>query len=231
MSQVEFDPFAGTYRQIHQKNIAITGEVPEYFAAYKMRDFARITETLGTPDDGIYLDFGSGIGASVRPFYEVFPQARLICADVSADSLAESKKMNGADPTYLLLDGGKIPMADALLDGAFACCVFHHIPPAEHLATLAEIRRVLKPAAPLMIYEHNGYNPLTVHAVNTCPLDKNAILIKARSMRQLCERVGFSAAQIDYRVFFPAALKALRPLEHWLRWLPLGAQYALCVRA
>lgn len=231
MSRAEFDHYAGNYRQIHQQNIAITGEGPEYFAHYKMRDFARLVQTLGAPRDGRYLDFGSGVGASVKPFYEELPQARLVCADVSADSLAESRKINGPQPEYLLLEDGNIPMADGILDGAFACCVFHHIPPAQHLATLAEIRRVLRPQAPLMIYEHNGYNPLTVHAVNTCPLDKNAILITGRSLRILCERAGFSAAKIDYRVFFPAALKALRPLENGLRWLPLGAQYALCVQA
>lgn len=231
MSQAEFDHLAGNYRQVHQKNVAITGEMPEYFAAYKMGDFAHITRTLGAPANGTYLDFGSGIGASVRPFQEVLPQAKLLCADVSVKSLDESRILNGTAPEYLLLAGGRIPLADATLDGAFACCVFHHIPPADHFATLAEIRRVLRPRAPLMIYEHNSYNPLTVHAVNTCPLDQNAVLIKARPLRRLCEQVGFSSVQIDYRVFFPAALKALRPLEHWLRWLPLGAQYALRARA
>jgi hypothetical protein len=32
-------------------------------------------------------------------------------------------------------------------------------------------------------------------------------------------------------VFFPAALRRLRVLEQGLRWLPLGAQYALHARA
>jgi hypothetical protein len=33
-----------------------------------------------------------------------------------------------------------------------------------------------------------------------------------------------------YRVFFPHALAALRPLERLLAWLPLGAQYYVCAR-
>lgn len=231
MSQPEFDRFASTYSQVHKQNIAITGEEPEYFAIYKMRDFASLARAFDAPHDGTYLDFGSGIGASVAPFKACLPQARLLCADVSADSLTESMLAHGSSAEYVLLRNTQLPLPESSVDGAFACCVFHHIPPAEHMATLAELRRVLKPGAPLMIYEHNPYNPLTVRAVNTCPLDKNAVLITAREMRRRCERAGYTSVETDYRVYFPAALKALRPLEDHLRWLPLGAQYFVCARA
>jgi hypothetical protein len=30
---------------------------------------------------------------------------------------------------------------------------------------------------------------------------------------------------VRYRVFFPRFLRALRNLERWMTWLPLGAQY------
>lgn len=231
MSEPEFDRFAASYSQVHKENIAITGEAPEYFAAYKMRDFASITRALHAPHDGTYLDFGSGIGASVAPFQACLPQARLICADVSAESLTESMGAHGTSAEYVLLSDTRLPLCDSSVDGAFACCVFHHIPPAEHVVTLVELRRVLKPGAPLMIYEHNPYNPLTVRAVNTCPLDENAVLINAREMRRRCELAGYTSVETDYRVYFPAALKALRPLEDRLRWLPLGAQYYVCARA
>lgn len=231
MSQPEFDRFAASYSQVHKENIAITGETPEYFAAYKMRDFASITRACNMPNNGTYLDFGSGIGSSVAPFQACLPEARLICADVSAESLAESMGAHGTSAEYVLLRDIRLPISDSSVDGAFACCVFHHIPQTEHAATLAELRRVLKPGAPLMVYEHNPYNPLTVRAVNTCPLDENAVLINAREMRRRCELAGYSSIETDYRVFFPAALKALRPFEDRLRWLPLGAQYYVCARA
>ncbi|MCW5640807.1 MAG: class I SAM-dependent methyltransferase [Rhodoferax sp.] len=231
MSQAEFDKFAATYRKMHQKNINVTGEAPEYFAAYKMRDFAKVVQEVAAPFNGVYLDFGSGIGASIAPFKEVLPAAQLICTDVSAGSLAESKAAHGTEPKYALIEDGRIPLSDASVDGAFACCVFHHIPEAAHRSTLMELRRVLKPHAPLMIYEHNPYNPLTVRAVNTCPLDENAVLIKAREMRKRCEQAGYNSVSIDYRVYFPSALKVFRPLEDCLRWLPLGAQYQIRARA
>lgn len=231
MSQPEFDRFAAVYGQVHKKNIAITGEEPEYFAAYKMRDFASITKEFQAPLDGAYLDFGSGIGASIEPFRACLPQARLICADVSTESLAESRRTHGTNVDYILIQDTLLPLPDASVDGAFACCVFHHISPGEHVSTLSELRRVLKPGAPLMVYEHNPYNPLTVRAVNTCALDENAVLINAREMRRRFELAGYSLIDTAYRVYFPAALKALRPLENHLRWLPLGAQYYICARA
>lgn len=231
MSKAEFDRFASSYKELHQQNIAITGEEPAYFAHYKMRDFAALLQGMGAPVDGRYLDFGSGIGTSIEPFLQQLAQARLVCADVSADSLAESRALHADKVDYLLIAESGIDLPDASLDGAFACCVFHHIPPALHHDSLVELRRVLKPGAPLMVYEHNPYNPLTVHAVNTCPLDENAILIAAAEMRRRCERAGFSAVTADYRVFFPAGLKALRPLETVLRWLPLGGQYYVAARA
>lgn len=227
MSQAEFDRFAAQYREVHARNIALTGETPDYFAAYKMRDFAGELSSRGAPADGRFLDFGSGVGASVEPFLSYWPAGRLLCADVSEESLAESGRMHGKLVDYLRIDEGRLPLDAKSIDGAFACCVFHHIPPADHAAALAELRRVLKAGAPLMVYEHNPYNPLTVRAVNTCPLDENAILIRARAMQSLVDEAGFRQSRIEFRVFFPAPLKAFRPLESWLRWLPLGAQYAV----
>jgi SAM-dependent methyltransferase len=231
MSRAEFDNLARDYRRVHAKNIAMTGEMPDYFAAYKMQDFVAVLSTVGAPSNGLFLDFGSGIGASVRPFLERWPDGRLLCADVSRKSLDESRRTHGAAVEYLPIDDGRVPLSDASVDGAFACCVFHHIPTPEHDAALAELHRVLKPGAPLMVYEHNPLNPLTVHAVKTCPLDENAILIGAARMRRRCEAAGFRDARVEFRVFFPSFLRALRPLERRMRWLPLGAQYAVHARA
>lgn len=231
MSNAEFDRHAAHYRSVHEVNIAITGEAPEYFANYKMQDFAELISDLGLPADGCYLDFGSGIGNSVAPFRAHLPRARLVCADVSEESLAIAKAEHKDLAQFVWMPDGHLPLSDASVDGAFACCVFHHIPPANHLAALAELRRVLKPEGLLMVYEHNPLNPLTVRAVNTCPLDENAILIRARTMLSRCMAAGYSVVRHDYRVFFPASLKAARPAENWLRRLPLGAQYFVAVRA
>lgn len=229
--EAEFDRFAHSYRELHARSIVLSGEAPDYFAAYKMRDFAAELDALGAPAEGTYLDFGSGVGSSVRPFLAQCPRARLVCADVSAASLVASRRAHGARARHVLIRGGRLPLADASVDGAFACCVLHHVPPAEHAAALRELRRVLRPGAPLMLYEHNPLNPLTLWAVKHCPFDANAVLLRARTLRRRCEEAGLGALRVEYRVFFPAALRRLRGLEQGLRWLPLGAQYALYARA
>jgi len=231
MSDAEFDRYAADYRELHARNIELSGEEPEYFADYKMRDFARLVQRAHLPLDGTYLDFGSGVGASIRPFQRHLAGARLICADVSKESLELSQAKHGQDAEYLLLHAGKLPLPDASMAGAFVCCVFHHIARDAHRDVLAELRRVIKPGGLLMIYEHNPLNPLTVRAVRTCPLDINAILISAHTMQRRCEGAGFVSSSRSFRVFFPAALASLRPVENWLRWLPLGAQYYVTARA
>ena len=76
-----------------------------------------------------------------------------------------------------------------------------------------------------MIYEHNPFNPLTRHAVNTCPFDENAVLLTRAQVRKLFLKGGMEVVMQEYRDFFPAFLKFLRPLEKLLTWLPLGGQH------
>ena len=231
MCEQAFDKFATEYRQLHTQNISASGEAPEYFAAYKMRDFSALVAELGADATGTYLDYGSGVGASIKSFQEHLPGARLVCADVSLKSLNLSRESHGDGQRYLHVTEDGLDLEPQSLDGAFACCVFHHIPADQHQAALQDLRRVLKPGALLMIYEHNPFNPWTVRAVNTCPLDENAALIRGGEMRRRCTLAGFRDTRLDDCVFFPGALRSLRFAEDGLRWLPLGAQYSVVGRA
>jgi hypothetical protein len=64
-----------------------------------------------------------------------------------------------------------------------------------------------------------------VRVVNNCPFDENAHLIRGAQMKRRMLGAGFGQAKTQYRVFFPHFLRALRPLEKALAWLPLGGQY------
>lgn len=231
MASAEFDRHAKHYRDVHAENIIVSGESPEYFADYKIRDFADLVASMGRAGNGQFLDFGCGVGNSVSPFRKYFPEGRLITADVSGESLRMVKGTYGNLVDALLIENGTLQLDDKSIDGAFANCVFHHIDFQHHQSVLKELRRVLRPGAPLMVYEHNPLNPMTLRAVNTCPLDEHAVLIRARVMRQRLSDSGFTAPRIAYRVFFPALLRRLRPLEQHLKWLPLGAQYYVVARA
>lgn len=227
MKEAEFDKFALEYRNMHASNIAISGESPEYFAAYKIRDLAhelrRAFGQLATP--GV-LDFGAGVGNSAPYIMKSLPGARLTCADVSAESLAiaQSRFRHGS-VAYVKLDGGRLPFADAQFDVAFSACVFHHIAPSEHCLWLGELCRVTKPGGLLMIYEHNPLNPITRAVVRECPFDDNAVLVGARELQSRSQAAGWQDVRARFRVFFPHGLAAARPLERLLVRLPLGAQY------
>ncbi len=224
MDSAEFDKFADEYLALHARNIAITGEKPEFFAEYKVRDVQEILSEQGRSPARI-LDFGAGIGNSAVFFRGYFPEARITCVDVSQRSLVlgHQRCADGAD--FIAFDGVTLPFADGRIDLAFAGCVFHHIPHERHVAILRELRRVLVPGGMLSVFEHNPLNPLTVHTVKACPFDDNAVLIRAGIMRNRIEQAGFDISNLRYRIFFPHLLRALRPLERRLTRLPLGAQY------
>jgi ubiquinone/menaquinone biosynthesis C-methylase UbiE len=224
--EAEFDKFAESYYEQHKSNIAITGELPEYFSEYKVSGLADVAEKYNVFTQNI-VDFGCGVGNSVPHFRKYFPSSNLSCLDVSSRSIEIAKNRYGEGEKYNLIKDGNIPLEDASQDMAFSACVFHHIPHAEHQHWLCELNRIVRPGGMLIIYEHNPLNPLTLHAVNTCPLDENAELIRGGELRRRVMQAGWGYASIDYCLFFPSFLRLLRPLEKKLGWLALGAQYRL----
>jgi SAM-dependent methyltransferase len=226
--QAEFDLLADEYRVQHKENVAITGESPEYFSEYKIADLAELINRLKLPASNI-LDFGSGICNSLPYFRNYFSSSEITCADVSARSIEIAQTRFPGQENHVLINEG-IPLPTASQDIVFSACVFHHIPHEEHLLWLTELRRITKPGGILAIYEHNPLNPLTVRAVNTCPLDVNACLIRGGTLRERAIKGGWEDAHVDYKLFFPAALAKLRPMERHLEWLPLGAQFRMTAR-
>lgn len=176
------------------------------------------------------LDFGAGVGTSIPHWREAFPQTMLTCLDVSQRSLAIANARHPDMADYCIFDGNRLPFASGSFDVAFAACVFHHIETEHHPSLLSELHRILCKGWQLFVFEHNPLNPLnplTQHAVNTCPFDANAKLILAHAMRERVRNAGFAQVSLAYRIFFPGALSMLRPLERMLTRLPLGAQYRL----
>lgn len=225
MDEAEFDRFADEYRAMHAASIRLSGESPEFFAEYKVADVAALLASrLG--DDPAILDFGAGVGTSVPYFRKYLPRCRLTCLDVSRRSLEVGRARFGDEAEFVHFGGTRVPFVDASFDVVFFACVLHHVAHSEHPALLAEAHRVLRPDGSLVVFEQNPYNPLTVHAVNTSPLDANAVLVTPASLRRSAEQAGFPPGVLRYCMFFPSALRALRPLERRLRWLPLGAQYS-----
>lgn len=226
MEESEFDRFADEYHAQLAAGLAFSGEGPEYFSEYKIADVRRELALRGERREDLQvLDFGAGIGASVPWTRRYFPRARLTCLDPSRRSLDVAEQRFGDVARYVHFDGHHIPFGDGAFDVAFAMCVFHHIDADEHVPLMRELRRVLRPGGMLFIFEHNPFNPLTVRIVNNCPFDENAVLIRGSALRRELQQAGFASPDIRYRIFFPGFLRALRPLERALAWLPVGGQY------
>ncbi len=221
----EFDAYVSEYADQHSQSIRLSGEQPDYFADYKIRELARLTSVWQFKQPDI-LDFGSGIGNSIPAFRKYFPEVSTTSSDVSSKSLKAAVERHGAQETQLLIADGQIPAEPSSFDVVFTACVFHHIPEEEHISWLEELRRVTRPGGRIVVFEHNPFNPLTQHAVKNCPFDENAVLIRPSQMRQRLKQAGWQSPQTDYHLFFPAALARLRPLEAYLRWCGIGAQYA-----
>lgn len=226
MEPAEFDNFAVEYVRMHRDSIKASGEGPEYFAEYKVADMRRTWDRRNPGrEPKTILDFGGGIGTSAPYLHKYFPKSSLMIADVSAKSLAiaEAYRIEGLECVHF--NGMKLPFVDKCIDIALAACVFHHIPEERHIPLIRDIYRVVRPDGLFFIFEHNPWNPLTARAVNTCPFDKNAVLIAAPKMNDRMKNGGFVRRSVTYRIFVPGALRALRFVERGLTWLPLGAQY------
>jgi len=225
MDTAEFDKFAEEYHDLHARNISISGENPEYFTEYKVHDIFHLfwsSPSMGIP---LILDFGAGVGSSIPFILRHAAAANITCVDVSLKSLEIGRFRFREKARFVLFDGARLPFDDNSFNIVFAACVFHHIDHREHVGILRELHRVLMPGGFVLVYEHNPFNPITRHVIGKCEFDECAVLIPAPDMQNRFISAGFHNPAVNYRVFFPAALRVLRPLEKWLRWLPIGAQY------
>lgn len=58
------------------------------------------------------------------------------------------------------------------------------------------------------------------------PIDKGVSLIRKSSLIKFFKNSNSKFfIQYGYTMFFPDSLNFFRPIEKYLRWLPLGAQY------
>lgn len=95
-----------------------------------------------------FLDLGAGTGSWSASFTKWFPGVSSVAVEPSAAmrALAVHRPLVAGDATA-------IPLADASVDAAWISTVIHHIPDLP--AAAAELRRVLRPGAPVLI--RNGF--------------------------------------------------------------------------
>lgn len=223
----EFDQYADKYTEMHKASIAISGEEPSYFSAYKAKYMASSNRLDASKEPLSILDFGCGVGNSIPHLRASFPNADLHGTDPSGESISLAKQSLADKAQFQVMPDAGLPYADDSFDAILVACVLHHIAPVERLRWMSELQRVMKPGGQIFVFEHNMLNPLTVKAVKDCHFDEGAILLPRSELLGLAEGAGFTDIRVRYVVFFPHALSIFRPLEPLFGWVPLGAQYVL----
>jgi SAM-dependent methyltransferase len=219
-----FDEFAKDYRQIHNENIKLTGADSHYFSEFKVK---WLRKYYGAAEPAAILDLGAGDGTCLEYFSRYFPKSDLFGIDVSELSIEEAAAKNLPRTQVQAYDGSRIPYGDKQFDLILVATVMHHIRFDLHEGLMKEALRVLKPGGKIFIVEHNPWNPVTRHMVNTCPFDEDAVLLSPPYSKKLLRSVGFRNVKNHFTLFYPrgGVFKALHFTEDFLSFIPLGGQY------
>ncbi len=81
----------------------------------------------------------------------------------------------------------------------------------------------------MAVFEHNPYNPLTRHAVNTCELDQDAVLLSSREAAELLKNAADVNPESRHFLFSPFGGAIGCSLDRHFRNVRLGGQYAAWV--
>ncbi|MEL6177338.1 MAG: class I SAM-dependent methyltransferase [Myxococcota bacterium] len=224
MTDPGFDGFAQTYETVLDAHVRpMGGDTSVYYLERKLTLMQELAKSLSVRQ---ILDYGCGVGRAWPWIAAHYTEATYTGVDPSEQSIERARREHASErASFRVLSSEGISLEDDTVDLVFACVVFHHIEPEEHRSALMEIRRVLRPGGLCIIFEHNPYNPLTRKIVRDCPFDEGVTLLKPGYARRLLHNVGFRDIRLDFYLFFPRQLSALRPLSRYLRRVPLGGQY------
>jgi tRNA (cmo5U34)-methyltransferase len=108
------------------------------------------------PDEGHVLVLGAGGGLELKVFAEAQPGWHFVGVDPSAEMLKVAEATLGPLASRVDLIEGYIDAApEGPFDGATCLLTLHFLPAEERLHTLRELRRRLKPGAPLVVAHHS----------------------------------------------------------------------------
>lgn len=218
-----FDSYKDHYSGAVDAAVAFTGLSAKSFTQTKASYLIDIVNAShGVGGSLCALDIGCGIGNYHGLLKQRF--ARLAGVDVSSECL-ETARSRHPDVDYRSYDGDVLPYPDASFDVAFTICVIHHVPPTQWKAFAGEMRRILKPGGLALVFEHNPRNPLTLRAINTCPFDADAVLLRAEEAEQLMKGAGFRDVHSRFILTIPPANELFRRLDRLFARLPIGGQY------
>lgn len=225
---VDFDTYATSYEDAVDRSVSFTGRNSAFYARRKvelLEDLVR--PALGSLQGLSLLDVGCGTGTTDK---FLAPRVRTLHGvDVSEEMLAKAQ-INIPEAAFSWYDGDKLPFPDGAFDVVVAICVLHHVPMSKRFKVVSEMVRVARPEGVVAIFEHNPFNPLTRRAVNTCELDRDAVLLSPRETMELLKESAEVEPQVRHYLFSPLGGAIGCSLDRHLQRTPLGGQYVSWVQ-
>lgn len=224
----DFDEYVDRYEHLVEDNIKASGFGPSYFDEHKIKTIVADFANKPVSEQPIrFLNFGCGIGKSERFIRKHFPNAQIYSVDISKESIEHAvlrnKHLKGIE--YKVFNDARELSFDQPFDIIFAANVFHHVPENQRVGILAHLKQFVAEKGFFYIFEHNPINPLTKAAFDTCEFDQGCKMIPSGDMSNLIKQAGYQQLTRRFVVFFPKFLEAFIPLEKYMTWLPIGAQY------
>jgi trans-aconitate methyltransferase len=224
MTNNHFDTASADYEEVLAHNLRfIPGDTSHYYL-----NRARIAARSIADPRAVkrVLDFGGGIGLAYPHLRREFPNAEILLFDTSAASVALALET---------FDGLKAvdssSLSDLQCDLVFVAGVVHHVQRASRAKLMRDLVTCTAVNGSIAIFELNPLNPVTRKLVKMCPFDSDADLLSRRQLRSLIHEVPqIQESDSGFTVFFPPAFKPLLVLEHFMRWIPFGAQYFITLR-
>lgn len=211
------------YQAMLNEGISLSGETQDFFIIGRTHD---LRTQLPEPPRRI-LDFGCGIGKTCAHLAEVFPQARITGADLSAAAIGYANKAYASERVKFMGIGD---LPKSAFDLCYVNGVFHHIDPDDRQRMLEMIRHALAPRGHLAVFENNPWNPGARMVMRRIPFDRDAIMLSVRELRNRMTQAGYEVLNARSLFYLPKALAGFRFIEPWLAGVPLGAQYYVLAR-
>jgi ubiquinone/menaquinone biosynthesis C-methylase UbiE len=226
---VEFDRYAKVYENEVDRSVSFTGRDSTFFACRKAEILEEIVcPGLGSLQGLSLLDVGCGTGTTDQV---LAPRVRrLQGVDVSEEMLIKAQQ-NVPEAQFSWYDGETLPFEDESFDVVVAICVLHHVPISGRCKVVNEMVRVVRGEGVVAVFEHNPYNPLTRHAVNSCELDRDAVLLPPREAGELLREAGDIEPEYRHFLFSPLGGAIACSIDRRLRNIPFGGQYVAWLRS
>ena len=197
----------------------------EYVHGYSEREAERLVDQAGAvcellhhdtryPAGSVVLEAGCGVGAQTVTLAANSPHANFTCIDIARESLQKAESAAQArgltNVTFAQADIHELPYPDAHFDHVFVCYVLEHMTTPG--ATLASLRRVLKPDGTITVIEgdHGScyWHPETEASVLVwrCLIDAQKQIgcnpLIGRTLSPLISEAGFKDIAVSPRMVY-----------------------------